>query len=84
MIELEIGGRKVVVRALKARAMLDIEEKHEKPRDVNRHVMAASASLEDGSLAFTPEQIEELDTPDYRRLQTAVWKTHNPVDAKKA
>lgn len=83
MIEVEIAGRKVIVRAIKARAMLDIEEKHEKPRDVNRHVMAACTWLEDGAPAFTPEQVEDLDTPDYRRLQSAVWKAHNPADAKK-
>lgn len=81
---IEIGGKKVIVRPLKAKAMLDIEEAHEKPRDVNRHVMAACTTLEDGAPAFTPEQVEDLETPDYRRLQSAVWKAHNPVvDPKK-
>jgi hypothetical protein len=80
---IEIGGKKIIVRPLKARVLLDLEEKYEKPRELTRHIMAACAVLEDGSPAFAPEQIEELETPDYRRLQNAVWKAHNPPDAKK-
>lgn len=80
---IEIGGKKVLVRPLKAKTMLDIEEAHEKPRDVNRHVMAGCTTLEDGSPAFKPEEIEDLSTPDYRRLLSVIWKAHNPLDPKK-
>lgn len=89
---IEIGGKQIVVRPLKAKAMLDIEEgerlqdgtlRERSPREVNRLVMAGAALLEDGSPAFKPEEIEDLSTPDYRRLLTLIWKVHNPADAKK-
>lgn len=64
--------------------MLDIEEQHEKPRDVNRHVMSLCiVSAETGEPVFTPDEIEELPTPDYRIALNAVWAANRARDDAK-
>lgn len=79
---MKIGGKTVKIRPAKAREYFDIQDSTESERDFNRQMMALCAET-GGKPAFTPDEVEDLDLPDWQTLEAAVAKVNKPAEEDK-